>query len=199
MKKLLFLAVTLLCLCSATCFAVSFTDIQPGFWAETYINELTNNGVINGYPDGTFLPDGTITKGEFIKLVMASCVPNNLDLSEVETTMDHWAAPYLKLAEIYGVVTEGTITLENINLPITRVEMVRIISLSDMIFKENDADFEEKQADFLDTLLMSYDDLYLLRHAVNRGLVTGYPDNTFKPEATMTRAEAATMIYRFTK
>ena len=61
------------CLCIAICtisFASSFSDIASEHWAFNYVNELTTKGVINGYPDGTFRPDGTISKAEFIKLVI---------------------------------------------------------------------------------------------------------------------------------
>ena len=45
--------------------------------------------------------------------------------------------------------------------------------------------------------LKANDDLLLLKHACSKELITGYTDNSFKPFNNMTRAEAATMIYRF--
>ncbi len=198
MKKIFLLTLCMVMLIPLVVNA-AFSDVPAGHWAETYINELTSNGVINGYPDGTFGPEGTITRAEFIKLVIADCMPDWLDITEAENKMDHWAGGYVSIAETYGVVEKGSITSKNIDEPITRMEMAKIISVADMVFKDHEAQFDKKQDDFADTLLLSYDDLYLLRHAVNRGLITGYPDGTFGPDKSMTRAEAATMIYRFTK
>ena len=198
MKKVLFILVTLSIICNSLCFAVTFSDVLSDHWAYQYITELSDKKVINGYPDGTFKPSGTITRGEFTKLVISSCLPSWYDVNELEGTMDHWAAGYVRMAEEYGVIEEGAIDENNINLPITRLEMVKMVSLADVIFKENDYDFTET-TDFKDTYTMDLFDLNLLRHAVNKGLVTGYPDGTFGPDNSMTRAEAATMIWRFTK
>lgn len=198
MKKAVFILLTLFILISTVCFAASFTDVASDHWAHQYITGLADKKVISGYPDGTFKPSGTITRGEFIKLVISSCLPSWYDVNELEGTMNHWAAGYVRMAEEYGVIGEGYIDENNINLPITRLEMVKMVSLADVIFKENDYDFTET-TDFKDTYTMDLFDLNLLRHAVNKGLVAGYPDGTFGPEKSMTRAEAATMIWRFTK
>ena len=44
---------------AASCF--TDTDFH---WAETYVCWLFNNGISSGYPDGSFRPDNTITRGE---------------------------------------------------------------------------------------------------------------------------------------
>ncbi|MBO7275384.1 MAG: S-layer homology domain-containing protein, partial [Clostridia bacterium] len=43
----------------------AFSDIK-GHWAEKFINEAYNLGIIEGYPDGTFHPDDLITRAEAI-------------------------------------------------------------------------------------------------------------------------------------
>ena len=148
--------------------------------------------------DGTFNPSGTIKRGEFLKLVMTSCMPKGGSIDEIPKEMNHWASGYVTLAELYGVIEKGTITINNIEEPITRIEMVRMITKADIIMEGNGQQFGEKVI-FKDIGTMDRDSLYLLRHAVSRGFITGYDDGTFGPERTMTRAEAATIIYRFTR
>ena len=46
----------------------SFTDIS-GHWAQKYINESTNAGIVNGYEDGTFRPQKLITRAEAMTMV----------------------------------------------------------------------------------------------------------------------------------
>lgn len=44
------------------------TDIK-GHWAEKHIQKLVDYGVVNGYPDGTFKPDNTITRAEAAAMI----------------------------------------------------------------------------------------------------------------------------------
>ena len=47
------------------------SDIQ-GHWAERQIEQAVAEGWVDGYPDGTFRPDETITQAEFTKLLLAA-------------------------------------------------------------------------------------------------------------------------------
>lgn len=47
----------------------SFSDVAPDHWAFTYIEELVERGAINGYPDGKFYPNKTVTRDEFCNLL----------------------------------------------------------------------------------------------------------------------------------
>ena len=177
-------------------FAASFRDMNVSHWAYKYVITLTNNNVINGYNDGTFRPEGTITNAEFIKLVVMAALPEWIDINDAESNFEHWASRYVWIAERYGLIKTGSITLENIDIPITRIEMVRIIVKADLTMKGNSLATLEK-VKFKDVISLNSDDLLLLKHACSKNLITGYTDNTFRPQSNMTRAEAATMIYRF--
>ena len=201
MKKFfaLFLVIAMLSITfSSIAFAKEFPDVESSHWAHEYISSLSDEKVINGYDDGTFKPNGTITNGEFIKLVVAACLPPYITVDDFEDGIDHWAGPYLRIAEQYSLVELGEYTIENIDKPMTRIEMARLISNADIIMLQHLSQFSQ-DVEFLDVANLPLKDLYKLSHAVARGLIKGYEDNTFKPEQTMTRAEAATMIFRFYK
>ena len=201
MKKLLNIlmaGVMFISLLGMSVYAIQFTDLPSDHWAYEYITTLVDAGVINGYDDGTYKPSGTIKRSEFLKLIVTSCIPNDINISEMPTEMQHWAAGYVAFAEQSDLIPENTITIENIDEPITRIEMVRIISNADIIIKGSEQQFE-KRAIFKDIAKLNTESLMLLRHAVSRGFITGYEDGSFGPDRTMTRAEAATIIYRFTR
>ena len=198
MKKLIYFLVILVILCSSFSLAKSFSDVPNTHWAYQYINELSDDGVINGYQEGVFKPSGTITKAEFLKLVIACCMPQNIDLSDIETSLNHWAANYVKIAEIYGIIQKNEYNIDNLNEPITRIEMVKLVAKADMILLGSPSKFDE-ETEFMDVAMLNLTDLYYLRHTVSNGLIKGYDDGTFRPDKTMSRAEAATMIWRLSE
>lgn len=177
-------------------FAIRYNDLSSSHWAYKYVMDLSSKNVINGYADGRFLPAGTVTKAEFIKLVVMASLPEWIDIDDAESKINHWCGKYLWIAEQYGIVPNGSLNANNLNLPITRIEMVRIISKADITMKGNLLD-SRKKVKFNDVISLNSSDMTLLKHAYSKGFITGYEDNSFKPNASMTRAEAATMIYRF--
>lgn len=50
--------------------AFAFSD-TAGHWAEADISAMTEKGYLSGYPDGTFQPDKTISRAEFMKIITA--------------------------------------------------------------------------------------------------------------------------------
>ena len=144
--------IAILCFCIAICgctFATTFGDITSEHWAYGYVNELTTNGVINGYPDGTFRPEGTISKAEFIKLVVMASLSEEIDIADAPSAMNNWAGQVVAVAQIYQIIEPGSITEENMNEPITRMEMALIISKADVFLCGNPLD-QSKSLTFID-------------------------------------------------
>lgn len=195
-KFLVFLTMVVL-FATTSVFALTFTDVPEDYWAISYITDLTEKGVVNGYPNGTFEPEGTISRGEFLKLVIAASMPADVKIGLIPPAIDHWAGQYLFMAETYRVVDPGSINLENIDLPITRREMAMMIGKADTNLRQNSLN-KEGSTLFTDFDLMDAAELRYLAHSVGEGYLNGYPDGTFGPDNNMTRAESATVIYRFT-
>lgn len=175
----------------------AFSDVANDHWALGYINTLTSNGVINGYPDGTFRPSDTLTKGAFLKLIVTASLPE-VDFNQLDKDFDHWAATYVKVAENYNVLEKGTITKENIDEPISRIDVIKILSLCDINMRSH----EQKALDYLTfTDINGLDEAseILLSHAVANGIIGGYPDGSFKPQNNLTRAEASKILAVYMK
>ena len=50
----------------------SFKDLDPSHWAYQYISSAINMGIVNGYTDGSFKPDATVTLAEFSKMIICA-------------------------------------------------------------------------------------------------------------------------------
>jgi len=137
LKKLIVLSITFLLFIS-TSSASSFSDVPQDNIA---INWLSENNIINGYEDGTFKPDQTVNRAEFLKILYEIL---ESDISETSTYMfedvphDAWYGKYLYLAYMDGAIEgypDGTFRPEN---PINFAEAFKIIQRS--FFYEWDPD-----------------------------------------------------------
>ncbi len=116
--------------------AADFTDVTEADSHYDAISSLVSSGVINGYEDGTFKPDNTITRAEFSKLLAVSSAPTGYVFSATTTNFsdikdmnaDHgWAVPYISYAVSTGAIngyTDGTFQAGN---PVTYGEAVKMI------------------------------------------------------------------------
>ena len=191
MKKIVMLGVMMLILIIPMTVNAAFSDVPEDHWANSYITELSGKGVINGFPDGTFGPSETLTYGQFIKLIVSASI-EGVDYELVSTDVDHWAAPYLKVAQNYGAVEEG-ITAERLDQPISRLEVVTILGKCDMDMRLHEQQSVE-DLPFTDISNISTLERYMLGHAVASNIINGYTDGTFKPANNLTRAEAAKVL-----
>ncbi len=105
-----------------------YNDVPEELWSALSILSLANAGILNGYPDNTFRPEGSVTRAEF-----ATIVCKIYDVAEGGTTnlkdiSGHWAEKY-----IAGVANKGWITgypdlTYKPDNYITRAEAVTIIN-----------------------------------------------------------------------
>lgn len=98
-------------------------------WADGYISAATNKKIVNGYEDGSFRPDMSISRAEFAKIIakMLGGTAKN-DKAEFTDAVGHWAESYIALLTEKGIIngyTDGTFRPD---MPITRAEAVAIIN-----------------------------------------------------------------------
>lgn len=72
-----------------------FTDVPKSYWAYTYITDMAERGVLNGYDDGSFQPDKPVTRAEAAAMLAqvenySSYCDEFCDVSE-----DSWYAKYI--------------------------------------------------------------------------------------------------------
>ncbi len=141
-KKCMAMLLALLMLISALPFggvmaeetaALALTDITAGTTVGRSVTELVKLGIINGYEDGTFRPDNTITRGEIAKIIITF-------MGQAEITSDvlpsgfqdvdsanHWAKKFIKVAADLKIVNgypDGTFMADS---PVKYTEIVKML------------------------------------------------------------------------
>ncbi len=89
-----------------------FSDVEAGSVVETAVVKLVDKGIISGYPDGTFKPEGAITRAEFAAVItrfkgIADSAPAGAVTGFADLDADAgaaWAKPYVKAAVDAGII-----------------------------------------------------------------------------------------------
>lgn len=172
---------------SPAAYALNFSDIS-GHWAEDQIKSMTDEGIINGYPQGTFQPDGKITRAEFASLLVTAFGLTKGEGKSFTDTVDHWAKDAIAAANAAGIVNGYSDTIFGPDDPITREQMavmiVKAARLTDAAHAKTFAD----SSSISDWAKEAVD------IATSNQLISGYPDNTFQPQGNATRAEATAVL-----
>jgi hypothetical protein len=99
----------------------AFPDTS-GHWASTAINWAVANGLVQGYPNGLFLPNGYITRAEFSKIIAIWLkLPGSVS-TFADVPVNHWATQYIGAVTEVGIKTgylDGTFKPDNLS---TRAE-----------------------------------------------------------------------------
>lgn len=118
-----------------------FTDlIDIGNYVKA-IETLTEKGVINGYPDNTFRPDGKITRAEFVKMVVLNdkLVSKNSEYINLKDIDGHWAEEYICNAFENQIIKGYEDNTFRPNQPITYAEVASVL-LNSLEIKEQKND-----------------------------------------------------------
>lgn len=165
------------------------TDIA-GHWAENNIEQLITLGAVSGYPDSTFKPDNNITRAEFASILVKAFKLEAQKGKVFADTTDHWALDAISTAAYYGIVNGYDADTFGPNDVITREQMAV------MIVKAANLPSAQSELSFADNSSISSWAKDVVVAAVNHGIISGYPDNTVRPQGNATRAEAATVIVK---
>lgn len=155
-------------------------------------------GFIEGYEDGTFKPDNSITRAEFIKMLMSLSTNRTFNFSAIPTTYKNWAGKFVTLAEMQGVIEKGEYSDEELDEPITRIEVVCMLAKVQIKMK-GIAQSQLGSLIYTDIDELTKEEKELLLHAASYDLLEGMKDGSmkeFEPNKNITRAETARALVR---
>ena len=199
LRRLLIGFLTVLLL-SAAVSAAEYSDVSDTHWANEQIVYLQDE--ITGYPDGTFRPEKTVSRAEFLTLFARIAFPDEWKQAESD---EWWKAAY-------DVCTSHRLLDDTAGSRSEAMPRGEIAALLDRFcsgwggvheradaanqlninWTEQRMESPERQPLWPDAA--EYGNSVLV--CANQGLLTGYPDGSFKPNKGVTRAEAAAILAR---
>ncbi|MBP9092763.1 S-layer homology domain-containing protein [bacterium] len=167
-----------------------------GHWAESYVGQLTQRGIIGGFPDGSFKPDDGITRAQFAAIaVKALNLPSaSGPASFADVSASYWANRAIASVSQAGLVTgfpDGRFKPED---KITRAQA--LVILAKALPAQGAADT---------SILNSYGDgssvpawaAPSVAKAAKARILVSYPDpSQIKPNVNATRADVAALTYQ---
>ncbi len=169
-------------------FASSFTDVKD-HWGKDHINNLTSKNIITGYPDKTFKPNSNISREEVSKILSSYIGEKEVENDKLSDIEGRWSTKFIKHLVNEEIITgypDGTFKPSN---NVTRAEFATITYK--YLAKENK--LTEGQINKL-TDIEGHWAKQSIEGVAKAGVVKGYPDGTFKPNNSITRAEVSTVV-----
>jgi len=181
-----------------TAFAAMFQDLQ-GNWASNAIQDLSNQNIITGYPDGSFRPNGSITRAEF-SAVMVKALGLNSAANGTQTFNDvpsnNWAYPAIETVRSAGLVSgyPGGLFAPSRNL--TRAEAIAIMSNASRMPVPSDAIANQILSGYRDSSAIPSWARNGVAAAIQSGIYASNPNsgNAINPTEPATRADVAAMV-----
>lgn len=164
------------------------TNDIAGHWAENDLVAMVNSGIMGGYPDGSMKPNRYVTIAETVKIINKAF--------NIVGAGDVYSIPYTDVKPYEWYSTDIALAVENgyllsiapgkqlkPNAPATR-EQIGAMFAQVMGLESKSLDSVSKFTDYA-SITPGYN--YFFAAAVKEGLFAGYPDNSLKPKATVTR------------
>ncbi len=173
----------------------SFGDLQ-GYWGSQYVTNLAERGIIGGFPDGSFQPNGEITRAQFAAIaVKAFNLPSgNSARNFRDVPANYWAAPAILAVSNSGLVTgfpDGSFRPEE---RITRAQA--LVILSKALGNNTNANPDGLNA-YGDRQAVPEWAMDSVARAANAGIIVNFPNtNQINPNNLATRGEVAGLVYQ---
>ncbi len=171
----------------------AYTDISK-HWARDDIMLLSVMGIMKGYPDGTFRPDGKITRAEFAALLervlnKTTSVRREKESTFVDVPRGAWFTASVASLEKHG-------NIQAVHYPNLQLKPALAIPRQEMVaWMAPEVDESKKEVHFVDEKDIQF--LSEVKKIAAAKLIQGFPDGTFRPNGVTTRAEAASVMIRF--
>ncbi len=166
-----------------------FTDVTNDHWAFSDIQSLYNKSLIKGYENGTFKPEASITRAEAATIIARALnLSTTKNSSFKDVSKSHYAYSAIAAVEQAGIIKGQAAGKFNPNGQLSRAEMAAILTRAYKLTGTSKVNFTDVKSTH-----WAYSDIQAL---VTNNLTGGFPDNTFRPNTQITRAQFSSFLNR---
>lgn len=167
-----------------------YIDLGNVGWAQDAIIRLSNKGIINGVGEGRFDPAGYVKREQLAKMAVAAFQIEMSDNTEGFTDVEagSWYAPYVYAARACGAVNGFSETVFGTGQDVSREDFCTVL------YRIMGAAAGDTSAQFTDSGAISEYAAEAVAYLHGAGVISGYEDGSFRPQAPVTRAEAAKIL-----
>lgn len=173
-----------------------FSDVAADAWYYEAVGWAEENGVMDGVAEGSFDPDGALTRAMVVTLLYRLAGEPGMPESDwgypySDVGAESWYAASVYWARLEGVAEGVSDEAFDPDGAITREQLVA------MLYRYAGSPEVDSSADFADAADISPWAAGAVAWAVENGLVSGRDGNVFDPKGSATRAECASILMRF--
>ena len=173
-----------------------FADVAQSRWSYPYVKALYDNGVVQGVTATQFDPQGRLTRGQLVTLIgrMAGVdAPQYSGSAFSDVPADAYFAPYVEWARQNGVAQGVGGGRFDPDAAATR-EQLAVITANDARQQGIALPAADEPKTFTDSAAISAWASDAVTQLQRAGVLGGYPDGTFRPQAAVTREEACKIL-----
>lgn len=171
----------MLALPATAAYAAEFSDLSSGHWAYSSVNKLVSEGTINGFTDGTFRPDATVSRAEFVKMIGKG--PEATDVVYSDVLPGEWYYDYVMYSGLEPVSAKKFAP----DTPITRGDVAGLLwKRNGSVKVDGVPGIITSQSEKTDAVAWVY----------AKGIMMGDDYINLRLDDSLTRAEAAALIIR---
>lgn len=184
-------AVLILCAAILSCLVLFSSPADAAeSWMQDSLDKLVNWGVMNGFPDGQLHEYDPVTRAQFVAMVNRA-----LGYTEVAETpftdvpTSAWYAEDIAIAYNAGYFSGTSATTASPDATLTREQAVVLLSRNLRLAQSTGEVMEFSDGNSFGSWSKGY-----IKSAVTSGMINGYTDGTFRPQAKITRGEMAKVL-----
>lgn len=175
----------------------AFSDVSSNYWAAQFIQQLSQRGVIAGFPNGTFRPEEPVTRAQFAAMVdkafQKSQQRQAIKFSDVPS--NYWASSAIGKAYSIGFLAGYPGNRFQPNQAIPRQQV--LVSLANGLGYTSGGNNQSTLRYFNDASKIASYARSPIAAATQKQIVVNYPNvKSLNPTATATRAQVAAFIYQ---
>ena len=170
---------------------IRYADTQD-HWAEPIISVLATNGFLNGFDNKRFCPDNSVTRAEFIKMIVSAEDGINGKNEFEDVTSGKWYYDAMLKAQGKGIIAPELVT-DNKIYPEKAINREEAAAIAAMTLKKSNSYAENEFADSDEISEWAKKYVNIAEH---EGLMFGDENGGFRPHDNVTRAEAAAILMR---